>query len=41
LQDELGEEVKNYSNLFITKEEILQAVAEVKENLFSYDLTNA
>jgi type I restriction enzyme R subunit len=41
LQDELGEEVKNYSNLFVTKEEILQAVAEVKENLFSYDLTNA
>lgn len=41
LQGELGEEVKNYSNLFVTKEEILQAVAEVKENLFSYDLINA
>jgi type I restriction enzyme R subunit len=41
LQEELGEEIRNYSNLFVTKEEILHAVAEVKENLFSYDLTNA
>jgi type I restriction enzyme R subunit len=41
LQEELGEELRNYSNLFVTEEEIISAVAKVKENLFSYELTNA
>jgi len=41
LQEELGEELRNYSNLFLTKEEILKAVDDVKENLFPFDLTNA
>lgn len=41
LQSELGDEVKTYSNLFKTKEEIEDDIRDIKEKLFHYDLTNA
>lgn len=41
LQDELGDEVKNYSDLFKTSEEIVQEIEEIKEKLFSYNIENA
>jgi type I restriction enzyme, R subunit len=41
LQDELGDEIKTYSNLFKSKEEIEADIQEIKEKLFHYDLLNA
>ena len=41
LQDDLGDEMDNYSNLFMTKEEIEEAIVDIKEKLFHFDLTNA
>ncbi len=41
LQSELGDEMRNYSNLFKSKEEIEEEIKDIKEKLFSYDLTNA
>lgn len=41
LQAELGDEMKNYSNLFKSKEEIEEDIRNIKEKLFHYDLTNA
>lgn len=41
LQTELGDEIKNYSNLFKTKEEIENDILDIKEKLFRYDLQNA
>lgn len=41
LQDELGDEMKNYSNLFKSKEEIEEDIRNIKEQLFHYDLNNA
>ncbi len=41
LQLELGDEFKNYSNLFKTKEEIESEINEIKDRLFHYDLNNA
>lgn len=41
LQQELGDEMKNYSDLFKTKVEIQKDVAEIKEKLFQYDIKNA
>lgn len=41
LQLELGNEIKYYSSLFKTKEEIEEEINEIKEKLFQYDLTNA
>ncbi|MCQ4139489.1 type I restriction endonuclease [Chryseobacterium sp. EO14] len=41
LQQELGDEMQNYSNLFKTREEIDQDVLEIKEKLFRYDIKNA
>ncbi len=41
LQAELGDEGKNYSALFKTKEEIEAEFADSKEKLFHYDLKNA
>jgi len=41
LQDELGDEMKNYSNLFKSKEEIEEDICNIKEQLFHYDLNNA
>lgn len=41
LQEELGDEMKTYSNLFKSTEEIEVEIAEIKEVLFHYDLLNA
>ena len=41
MQQELGDEMQNYSNLFKSKEEIEHDVLEIKEKLFQYDLKNA
>jgi type I restriction enzyme R subunit len=41
LQDELGDEMKNYSNLFVSKEEIESEIQEIKDALFHYDLQNS
>jgi type I restriction enzyme R subunit len=41
LQDELGDEMKYYSNLFKSKEEIEEEIKDIREKLFHYDLKNA
>ena len=41
LQNELGDEMKTYTNLFKSKEEIDEEIKEIKDTLFHYDLTNA
>lgn len=41
LQEELGDEMENYSNLFKSKEEIEADILDIKDKLFHYDLTNA
>ena len=41
LQAELGDEMKTYSNLFKSKEEIEQEINDIKDKLFHYDLVNA
>jgi type I restriction enzyme R subunit len=41
LQAELGDEMRNYSNLFMEKEEIEAEIRDIKEKLFHYDLKNA
>lgn len=41
LQLELGDEIKTYSGLFASKEEIEQDINEIKETLCNYDLNNA
>lgn len=41
LQAELGDEMKTYSNLFKSKEEIEDEIRDIKEKLFHYDLQNA
>jgi type I restriction enzyme R subunit len=40
LQQELGDETKNYSNLFKSAEEIDKEIQEIKEKLFLYDFSN-
>lgn len=40
LQDEIGDEFKNYTNLFKSQEEIDQEIEVIKEKLFLYDFTN-
>lgn len=40
LQDTLGDEMQNYSNLFKTKEEIEADITQIKETLWAYDTTN-
>lgn len=40
LQAELGDEAKEYSNLFKSSEEIDKEIAEIKEKLFLYDFSN-
>jgi type I restriction enzyme R subunit len=40
LESELGDEVKEYSNLFKSAEEIESEIKEIKERLFLYDLSN-
>jgi type I restriction enzyme, R subunit len=41
LQAELGDEMQHYSNLFKSKEEINQEIAEIKDLLFHFDIKNA
>jgi type I restriction enzyme R subunit len=41
LQGVLGDEMESYSNLFLTKEEIEESIANIKEILVDYDLRNA
>ncbi len=41
LQQELGDEMETYSNLFKSKEEIDAEIKEIKEQLFHFDLKNA
>lgn len=40
LQNELGDEVENYSNLFKSADEIESEIEEIKEKLFLYDFSN-
>lgn len=40
LQQELGDEMETYSNLFKSKEEIEEEIKDIKEKLFHYDLKN-
>ena len=40
LQQELGDETKNYSNLFKLAEEIDKEIQEINEKLFLYDFSN-
>ena len=41
LQNELGDELASYSDLFLTEDEIKEQIAEIKEKLFHYDTQNA
>jgi len=41
LQEELGDEMQNYTNLFKSKEEILVELDALRETLFEFDLQNA
>jgi type I restriction enzyme, R subunit len=41
LQAELGDEMQHYSNLFKSKEEMNQEIADIKERLFHFDIKNA
>ena len=41
LQQELGDEMANYSNLFKSKEEIEEEIKDIKEKLFHFNLQNA
>ncbi|MFC2062670.1 type I restriction endonuclease [Chloroflexota bacterium] len=40
LQSELGDEFKNYDNIFKSQEEIEKEILEIKDKLFLYDFTN-
>jgi type I restriction enzyme R subunit len=40
LQSELGDEFKNYNNIFKSKEEIEKEILEIKDKLFLYDFSN-
>ncbi len=41
LQEELGDEMQTYSNLFLSKEEIESEIELIKDKLFRFDLQNA
>lgn len=41
LQQELGDEMETYSNIFKSKEEIESEIKDIKEQLFHFDLKNA
>lgn len=41
LQDTLGDEMENYSNLFMSRDEMLKSIQAIKETLADYDLKNA
>lgn len=41
LQNELGDEIEHYSNLFLKPEEIEERIHEIKDALFHFDTSNA
>jgi type I restriction enzyme R subunit len=41
LQSEIGNEMDNYSNLFLSRDEILATINQIKSDLFIYNLDNA
>lgn len=41
LQDELGDEMSTYSNLFLSKDEIESEIEKIKDKLFEFDLQNS
>jgi len=41
LKEELGDDLDKYSNLFLSKEEIISSVNQIKSDLFIYNLENA
>jgi len=41
LKNELGDEVDKYSNLFLSREEVVTSVQKIKTDLFIYDINNA
>ena len=41
LQETLGDEMESYSNLFMSREEMLASIRKIKETLVDYDLKNA
>lgn len=41
LQEELGDEMQQYSNMFKSSEEIKKDIASIKEHLFHFDTNNA
>ena len=41
LREELGDDFSNYSNLFISREEIEETVNQIRSDLFMYNLENA
>lgn len=41
LQEELGDELRNYSNIFKSDEEIEVDIQDIKDQLFQYDLINS
>ena len=41
LQDELGDEIESYSQLFKSQQEIRQEIEQIKDLLFNYNITNA
>ncbi len=40
LQQQLGEDFKNYSNIFLSKEEIERSIKDIENKLFEYDSEN-
>ena len=41
LQNELGDEMQSYSDLFLTEDEITKQIGEIKDSLFHFDTNNA
>ena len=41
LQNELGDELSSYSDLFLSEEEITKKIADIKDTLFHFDTVNA
>lgn len=41
LENEIGNEIDNYSNLFLSRDEVLATIDQIKSDLFVYDLNNA
>ncbi len=41
LQNELGDELQSYSDLFLTEAEIIEQIGQIKDKLFHFDTENA